>query len=231
MNTPGRKPKILKTINKPESLRQEVYERIKEAILSNQFTPGQKLDETKIGQMLGVSRTPVREALSRLAQENLAISEPNRGVFVARITRENLPEILELREVLEGLAVRVFTNRGEQKLFDQLQEIMAPFTLENVEQQIDDYNMANVRFHNTIIMGSQRKRLITSLEELYDHLAFAKSLRLISIANRPGKSLVEHFDLIAAITSRDSVRSEALMRSHIASLRADVLANFNLIEN
>ena len=83
---------ILTAINKPESLRQEVYERIKEAIITNQFSPGQKLDEVRIGSMLGVSRTPVREALNRLAQENLAVSEVNRGVYVARITREDLIE-------------------------------------------------------------------------------------------------------------------------------------------
>lgn len=221
---------ILTAINKPESLRQEVYERIKEAIITNQFSPGQKLDEVRIGSMLGVSRTPVREALNRLAQENLAVSEVNRGVYVARITREDLIEILEIREVLEGLAARLFAEYAEAKRITALQDTMKHFTVDNVEATIEQYNLANVRFHHIITTGCGRQRLINAIGALYDHLALAKSLRLISITNRPKKSLNEHMQLIAAITERDGVAAEQLMREHIMSLREDVIHNTGVFD-
>lgn len=215
--------KVLTAINKPESLRQEVYERIKEAILTNQFDPGQKLDEVRIGEMLGVSRTPVREALNRLAQENLAVSEINRGVYVARVTPQELIEILEIREVLEGLAGRLFTETADAAAIEALKATMQPFTIDTVEKEVEKYNLANVQFHSIIVNGTGKSHLINSIEALYDHLSLAKSMRLISLTKRPVRSFEEHLRIIDAVVSGDAELTERLMRAHIHSLKNDVM--------
>lgn len=216
----------LKAINKPDSLKQEVYERIKEAIITNQFAPAQKLDETKIGEVLGVSRTPVREAFNRLTFEGLAYSSPNRGIFVARVTPADLIEILDIREVLEGLAARLFTARSDRRMVSDLSVIMEPFTVENVERLSEQYAIANVDFHNAVIDGAGNERLSRALTSLYDHLALAKELKLISTTNRARRSLEQHHRVIQAISEGDPVHAETLMRSHIASLRDDVISRF-----
>lgn len=212
----------LTAIKKPESLKQEVYDRIKTAILTNQLAPAQKLDETKIGDLLGVSRTPVREAFTRLAYEGLVFSSPNRGIYVTRITPDDLMEILEIREVLEGLAAASFTNRADAAEVERLAATMQPFTLDNVETLTEEYSLANVEFHNLIMEGAQNERLTRSLNSLYDHLALAKELHLISTTKRAKRSLEEHHRIIAAVRAGDAAEAERQMRLHLGSLRDDV---------
>jgi DNA-binding GntR family transcriptional regulator len=216
---------VLNTINKPESLRQEVYERLKDAIISNKLYPGQKLDETRLGKMLGVSRTPVREALNRLTHEGFVSAMHNRGMYVTTVTPQNLLEILDIREVLEGLAARLFTKNASAKEIEAAASFISGFSIDDVDSKLEEYSLANVAFHNALVNGSQNDKLINSLETLYDHFAMAKKLSLISVTRRAKRSLKEHLELIDAIRERDSQRAETLMRAHIHSLREDVVKN------
>jgi DNA-binding GntR family transcriptional regulator len=221
---------MFQSINKPKNLRKTVYERIKKAIISHQLYPGMKLDEKELSERLGVSRTPVREAFARLDQEGLVLIEPNRGVFVSRITVQDLIEVLYMREVLEGLAARLFTDIADEEDIQGLKAIMEPFTEENLYKKIEEYNLANVDFHNYIIKGSKNTRLISTMFNLYDHLSMAKMLKVIPLTGRGLKSFVEHKRLIKAIEEGDPDKAEKILRDHVVSLREDIIENLDKIQ-
>ncbi len=213
----------IQAIEKPESLRKEVYERIKNAIVTNKFNPGQRLEEKYLSDSLEVSRTPIREALTRLEHEGLVGSIANRGSFVKRFTVKDILEILELREVNEGLAARLFAERAAEQDVMELRGTMTPFNVDTVEDNIDEYNQANVEFHNIVMQGARNGRLVAALENLYDHYAVATTLRIIPLTKRGARSLREHLRIIAAIEERDSQKAEEEMRLHIRSIIDDFI--------
>lgn len=207
------------------NLHEEVYQKLKSAIINNKFYPGLRLDENELCNIFGVSRTPIRESFQRLKQEGFINNKgPGRGFFVKRITVEDMVEVMQIREVLEGLAVRQFTESAKDKKIRRLVEIMSPFTEENLKDMIEDYIIANVNFHKTIIEGSQNARLISTIRNLYDHLATAK-MRIIALTGRGKKSLLEHKNIIDAILNKNSYKAEKEMRFHVSSLRKDFLDN------
>ena len=222
---------MLKAIENSNNLRTEVYKRIKESIIKHYFLPGMKLDEKQISEKLEVSRTPVREAFNRLVQEGLVNIETGRGVFVSRVTAQDLIEVLYMREVLEGLAARLFTERAEEEDIRKLEKILEPYTEDNVESLLEEYNLANVEFHNFIIEGTKNSRLISTVYNLYDHLTLAKVGQFIKVTGRSVKSLKEHKKIILAITKRDSKKAEDLIKEHICSLRNDILDNLDKIKS
>jgi len=218
--------KIKRIIN----LQEEVYKKIKEAILSRQLYPGMKVEERELLKTLGVSRTPIREACARLASEGLLTIKPQKGVYVFRITAQDLIELLYNREVLEGLAARLFTKLAKEKEIKELKKILKDFTEQNIEERIEAYNLANVDFHNFIIEGSRNKRLISLISSMYDHLAMAKSIKVISLVGRGGKSFKEHQNIINAIEGKNEKEAEISMKEHITSLRKDIIANLEKLQ-
>ncbi len=223
-------PDMLNSINKPQNLRKQVYERLKKGIVTHKLYPGMKLDEKQISEMLGVSRTPIREAFARLDQEGLVDIEPRRGVFVSRITVQDLIDVLYMREVLEGLAARLFTAAAEKEDVERLKEIMQPFARENLDAKINEYNLANVEFHNYVLDKSKNTRLVSTMHNMYDHLSMAKMLKIIRITGRAKKSLKEHRRIIEVIEKRDAQQAEFLMRKHISLLRNDIIDNLDKIK-
>ena len=211
----------IQAIKKPESLRKEVYERIKNALVTNQFHPGQRLEEKYLSDFLQVSRTPIREALTRLEREGLVGSIANRGSFVKRFSVNDILEIMEMREVAEGLAARLFTERADEEEKRHLRETMEPFTIDTVENDIDKYTQANVVFHRTIMRGAGNDRLVATLENLYDHYAVATHRRIIPLTKRERRSLQEHLRVIEAVEEGDSHKAEQEMRQHLRSITDD----------
>ena len=213
------------------NLHEEVYQKLKAAIINSKLYPGMRLNENELSNLFGTSRTPIREAFLRLRQEGFVNNKgPGRGFFVKRITVEDMIEVLQMREALEGLAVRLFTESAKDKKIRRLVEIMNPFTEENLKDMMEDYIIANVNFHKTIIEGSQNVRLISTIRNLYDHLATAK-MRIIDLTGREIKSLLEHKNIIEAILNKDSYKAEKEMRSHVSSLRKDFLDNIEKFDH
>lgn len=212
------------------NLKIRVYEEIKNAITKHYY-PGMKLDERELSNMLDVSRTPVREAFVRLEQEGLVYNEPNRGVFISRITFSDLIEILDMREGLESVATRLFAQRAREEEVSSLERIMSPFTEENLEDRIEDYNYANVDFHHYIIEHCGNRRIKRAIENIYDHILIAKKLQIIPKTKRGIKSLLQHYAIINAIKGKDFQTAEDAMKDHIRSLRADIMENRDSINH
>jgi DNA-binding GntR family transcriptional regulator len=216
----------IKAIQNPRNLKEVVYQRLKESILRGKLLPGVKLPETQIAQQLGVSRTPLREAINRLEQDGFVESIPRRGSFVRQVSSREILEDLEIREVLEGLAIREAAHCATPQMIEAMKACFGHFSPRRVEKSLRDYAQENVRFHHFIIEASQNRKLITLIRNLYDHMDLVR-LHTMVLPGRAQKSLAEHRKLIRLIENRQGDLAERVLRSHIRGLRTAVLQLIN----
>ncbi len=208
----------MRAIPTPRNLKEAVYERLKAQIIKGRLAPGSKLGETQISRTLGVSRTPLREAFNRLQQDGLLEILPRRGAFVKKPSVEDILENLELREVLEGLAIRLLCRHPRPPAIAEMKSCFRGLTVNNVERALDTYAHGNVRFHNLIIDGSGNRKLIAVIRNLYDQMDMVR-LHTISLPGRARKSLAEHLRIIDLIEKRRGDLAERALRAHIGTLR------------
>jgi len=212
----------MKAIKNPPNLKEAVYQRLKESIIRGEISAGSKLVETQISQKLGVSRTPLREAINRLQQEGLLETYPRRGTFVRKQSVSEILESLEIREVLEGLAARLAARHATPDIIQKMKSCFVDFSAKNVENSIETYAVQNVRFHHLIIQASQNRRLITLIRNLYDMMDMVR-LHTIVLPGRAKKSLDEHWGIIRLIEKKKPDMAEKHLRAHVRDLRKAVL--------
>lgn len=205
-----------------ENLNDSVYRFLKAAILERRLTLGSKLDEVKLAEELGVSRTPIREAFQRLSAEGLIELIPHRGAFVIQLTRRDLEELYEMREALEGQAARLAAARATPATVVKLEKIIAAYRTAVSENGRRSIILLDSRFHETVARASRNRRLMEAIRSLREQL---RILRITSVAipGRPGRSLEEMSALLEAIRGRNPDLAEERMRTHIRSVRDDVL--------
>jgi DNA-binding GntR family transcriptional regulator len=212
-------------IEAPAALKDRVYSRLREAISNMDIydtpTPP-KLDERRLAEDLGVSRTPVREALSRLEQEGLVRNIPRRGTFVARKSKREVLEIICVWAGLEGMAARLATQNASDAEIGQLRRMFATFdSKEEARAHIDEYSDANVEFHQTLI-GLGKCDLLTSIaDNLFLHMGAIRR-RAIKDEHRSDRSVIDHMRIIEALEKRDASRAERLVREHALSLGKEI---------
>ena len=211
----------MKAIKNPPNLKEAVYQRLKESIIRGQILPGSKLVETQISQELGVSRTPLREAISRLGQEGLLEVVPRHGTFVRKQSVNEILESLDIREALEGLAARLAARHATPEIIHKMKTCFSDFSPKNVEKSIKDYAQQNVRFHHLVIQASQNRRLIGIIRNLYDQMDMVR-LHTIVLPGRARKSLAEHREIIRLIEKKRGEMAEKRLRLHIRDLRKAV---------
>jgi DNA-binding GntR family transcriptional regulator len=211
----------MKPIKTQPNLKEAVYQRLKESIIRGEILPGAKLVETQISRELGVSRTPLREAVNRLAQEGLLEILPRRGTFVRQHSLGEILESLEIREALEGLAARLAARHAAPELIQKMKNCFSGFSPKNVEKSIQEYAQQNVRFHHLVIAASQNRRLIGIIRNLYDQMDLVR-LHTIVLPGRARKSLSEHRRIIRLIERKNGEAAEKLLRLHIRDLRRAV---------
>jgi DNA-binding GntR family transcriptional regulator len=182
-----------------------------------------RVREEELAAELGVSRTPVREAMRRLEQEGLVSFRPRRG---ARLMPTSLPEYLEwlsIREVREGLAAREVAAHGAADVADRLRAVFAGFDEAGALARPAEYAEANTAFHALLIRES-RNSLLDKTWQSFGHLKMS-GLRFIERLNRGAQSFHEHYGIIDAIAARDPDRAEMLARSHVRLLRDQAKAS------
>jgi DNA-binding GntR family transcriptional regulator len=187
-----------------------------------------RVREEELAAELGVSRTPVREAMRRLEQEGLVSFRPRRG---ARLMPTSLPEYLEwlsIREMLEGLAAREVAATGAADVADRLRAVFAGFDEAGALARPAEYAEANSAFHALLIRESGNS-LLDKTWQSFGHLKMA-GLRFIERLNRGSQSYHEHCDIIDAIAARDPDRAEMLARSHVRLLRDQAGASLTQFE-
>ena len=209
-----------------ENLDQKAYEIIKKLIIDRKLLPGEKIPQEKLAQELGISRTPLVSALKFLEHEKLVQSKPRRGFFVRLFTKQEMISILELREVLEGLAARRAATNISEAQIDKLNGFFRQFAGSNGITDIKAYAIEDRRFHNFITeVGA--KEFLKSILQTYNIIS-ASYLFLSSegLVRPPDNTIDEHIEVIKAISQRDPDTAEELMRLHlkksIASLKEDI---------
>ena len=198
------------------SLREAVYLTLRRAILTNVFEPGDRLMEMKLAAQLGVSRTPVREAIHLLEKESLVRQIPHKGVVGAGITKKQLRDVLEIRGMLEELAVQLACRRGTDSDFIKLQAAAADFA-KAVKQEKDVTVLAekDVAFHDVIYHMTDNERLIELVESIWQQI-YRYRIERLKGANREILAQ-EHQSLVHALIARDEEAAVRMARLHISN--------------
>ena len=180
-----------------------------------------RLDERRLSEGLGVSRTPIREAMTLLEQEGFVRTRPRRGIFVVRKTKLEIVEIITVMAALESMAARLAAKHASDAEIAGLRRIMDDFRCGNEGNRLDDYSDANIAFHQAIIKMSGCALLAEMTENLFIHM---RAIRKITIHqdNRAPRSVVDHMRIIEALESRDPEFAERLARDHALGLAAHV---------
>jgi DNA-binding GntR family transcriptional regulator len=218
----------LAAIRADVSLAAQVYDAIKGAISTTNLyeihEQDLRLDERELAARLGVSRTPIREALVRLEHEGLVTSVPRRGYFIARKSKAELLEIIIVWAALESMAARLVAQRASDEAIASLRSIFATFDGERLAAHLDEYSDANVRFHQRVIELSGCETLRRTADSILIHVRSIRH-RTIGENHRFERSIVDHMHIIEALERRDAEAAERLVRDHALALAAHVDAN------
>ena len=180
-----------------------------------------RLDERQLASDLGVSRTPVREALAQLEREGFVRSIPRRGVYVVRKTRREVIELITAWAALEGMAARLATQSASDQEISALRQMFATFEGGEVQAKLDEYSEVNIEFHQAIIRMSHNQVLIDMAENLFTHMRMIRR-KTIGEMDRADRSIRDHIDIIEALEARNTNRAEELVRNHALGLAEHV---------
>lgn len=199
-----------------QSLTAKVYRYIRDGIIDGRYQSGDALVETKLAEELGVSRTPIREALKQLELEDLTESIPNRGVIVKGISTEDIEDIYTIRYILEGLAANWAASRIQQPELDMLAELIE--LMELYTRRRDSVHLAKLdgEFHDIIYTAANSRTLKHILTSLHQNATFARQSSL-TVPDRAPKSLQEHKEIYAALQEHDAARARSCMEKHVHS--------------
>jgi len=203
------------------SFRKEAYAALKRAITAMDIYghPHEiRLDERRLSEGLGVSRTPIREAMTLLEREGFVRTRPRRGIFVVRKTKREIVEMITVMAALESMAARLAAERAADAEIRGLRRLMAEF---RAGERLAEYSDANISFHQAIIKMSGSALLAEMTENLFIHM---RAIRKITIHqdDRAARSIVDHMRIIEALERRDAELAERLAREHTLGLAAHV---------
>lgn len=203
------------------SIADQVFEKLEHDILSGTYERDEILTEIKLSEQLGVSRTPIREALRRLETEHI-IESTSKGARVIGINREDIADICEIRLRLEGLAARWAAERADKDGIQSLREIVDLQEFYTQKEDPESIKNADSRFHQTIyaLCGSTSMR--DTLEPLHRKLLKYRRVS-VSAHSRAEKSLEEHRQIFQAIADHDGEKAERLTIRHVQNARDSIL--------
>jgi DNA-binding GntR family transcriptional regulator len=207
-------------------LRDIVFETLKEAILKGKLEPRERLMEIQLADQLGVSRTPVREAIRKLELEGLVIMEPRKGAYVSDISYADIIDTLEVREALETYAVRLAIEKGAAERIGELEELNIEFEKAYREEDILKMVKYDTEIHNMIVELSGNKKLISFMDALNEIMQRFRLIYFNETYN-PEVIIREHKEVFEAINSGDKERSVNAMTSHLSTLKDDIKEVFN----
>jgi DNA-binding GntR family transcriptional regulator len=200
------------------------YAALKEVIVSlNIYGQDQevRLDERQLASDLGVSRTPVREAMAQLEREGFVRSVPRRGVYVVKKKKRDVIELITAWAALESMAARLITQNAAPEEIAPLRAMFTKFEDGTLHAKLDEYSEVNIEFHQTIIKMSKNQVLIDLAENLFTHMRMIRR-KTIGEQDRANRSIHDHLNIIEALEARDTGRAEMLVREHALGLARHV---------
>jgi len=214
----------LQPIVSPESFKGRAYTALKDAIVAMDVYRHRadiRLDERQLASDLGVSRTPVREAMAQLEREGFVRAVPRRGIFIVRKTRREVVELITAWAALESMAARLLTENAEDGEIASLRTMFATFENGQLHARLDEYSEVNIEFHQAIIRLSRNGTLTSLAENLFAHMRMIRR-RTIGEQDRAARSIRDHMSIIEALEKRDTKRAEDLVRDHALGLARHV---------
>ena len=216
---------IIKHIN----LAERVYENIRQRILEDDLPPGTRLISDQLAKEMGVSRTPVKEALLRLEKDGFAVSVPRRGVYAKKFSRAEIKEIYEVREVLEALAVRLGAPLINEKQIRAMLKTCHDFQRSVKKKDTRSCLKADFEFHKLLIQASRNSKLVDVINTF--------NLQLLSIFtkereywSRAPRYIEQHLSIIDALSNDDSDLAQELLQKHIREGKKVALSSMDLNE-
>ncbi|MCL2523998.1 MAG: GntR family transcriptional regulator [Betaproteobacteria bacterium] len=198
----------------PTALYQEVAERLRQRIYAHELTPGTWIDEQKLAEQYGISRTPLREALKVLAAEGLVKLKPRRGCYVTEISRQDLDDIFPLMAMLEARSALEATRCAKAADIHDLEDIHERLEAAARNGRIDAFFEANQEFHRKIQEFSGNRWLLSVIQDLRKVLKMSR-LHSLSLEGRLQQSLDEHRAIMAACAAGQAEETERLMHDHL----------------
>lgn len=196
-----------------QNISRDVVEYIKQLIISGELNPGDRIVETRFARELGISQTPIREAMHQLSGEGIITIVPNKGPVVNELNKSDVFEIYSLRAAIEGLAIRIATQIAPQGEIDKLEAFYMTMKEKSNDDSLDSLLKSSLHIHQSIILLSRHSRLI----QTYESISFQIELvnRILGKESTNQKEVVQHWELIEALKLRDPDNAEKVMRKHI----------------
>jgi DNA-binding GntR family transcriptional regulator len=213
----------MKSHREPIPVRERAYEYLKDSVLSGRLNPGERLTEEHLAKELGMSRTPIREALHKLESEGLIKPLATRGFVASQDSKDEIDELFEIRAVLEGYALRIISSRITDALLECLEETVAKAEEALRRGCLDEVFQWNTRFHDTL------HELITDKRRLYHQMVtmrqYVLRYRKTTLQYPAGgaRTVDGHRKIVLALRLRDADLCERVMREHIQQSKTDAL--------
>ena len=195
-------------------LRDVVFNTLREAILKGELKPGERLMELQLAAKLGVSRTPIREAIRMLEQEGLAVTIPRKGAEVARMTEKDMEDVLQIRDALDELAASIACEQISEEELAELRHTMHEFEESTKTGDVKRIAEADVRFHDIIYHATRNVKLENMLNNLREQMyryrvEYLKDEKTFPILIR------EHSQIVEGLTAKDKTMLTAAMHKHV----------------
>lgn len=221
----GRLQPISLTSYKP--LREVVCESLRQAIRDGVFKPGERLMEIPLAEELGVSRTPVREAIRKLELEGFVVMLPHRGTYVADISLKDIAQVFEIRTALEELAAALAAERITPDEVEYLERLLVEIGTYMEEKNMDKIVEADINFHEVLYKASRNERLVEIIHNLREQTYRFRTMSM----NQPGrlvKTWEEHRLLVEAIAERNSAEAREIARMHMEHSEQTLLKGLHI---
>lgn len=208
-------------------LRDVVFNTLRQAILTGEMKPGERLMEIHLANKLGVSRTPIREAIRKLELEGLVIMIPRRGAEVAQITWKSLKDVLEVRRALDVLAIELACERMEREQLDSLYQACDDFKKATESEDIRKIAEADVVLHDIIVKATGNNRLIQLVNNLSEQM-YRYRFEYIKDKSQHERLVEEHYEMHAAIKAKDKEKAAIVVRKHIDNQEEAIIKQLQL---
>ena len=208
-------------------LRDVVFRTLRQAILTGEMKPGERLLEIHLANKLGVSRTPIREAIRMLELEGLVIMVPRRGAQVAQITEKSMSDVLEVRCALDELAVELACERITEEEKTELAETCKAFEKATATKQVHVIAKADVEFHDIIFKAAGNPRLTQMINNLAEQM-YRYRFEYIKDESQHQMLVEEHKHICESISNRDIAAAKEAIRTHIENQEKSIIRQIRL---
>jgi len=210
-------------------LRDVVFNTLRKAILRGELKPGERLMEIHLANRLGVSRTPIREAIRKLELEGLVTMIPRRGAEVARITEKNLKDVLEVRRALDALTVELACDRITSEEMDALKEASLQFEEATKLKNVTAIARADVKFHDIIVRAAGNERLTQLINNLAEQM-YRYRFEYIKDENQHATIVEEHRAIFESILKKDKKTAAMAVKTHIDNQENSIIHQIRIEE-